>query len=223
MRQIFKMAVAEGFIQRNPAELLFVPREAPRPIHTAMTVEEVQKCLAVLEPRERLITKLAVLAGMRPGEIFALKWGHLSETHANIRQRVYRGQIDSPKSARSIRKAALSAGLMADIRAWKEVALNPAEDGWIFPSETGKTPLGRDNVWRRSIGPRLKAVGLEWVDFHVLRRTHSTLLNAISDDPQMVADQLGHTVDVNQNVYTRASVARRKEAVDALESSLPVM
>jgi hypothetical protein len=39
----------------------------------------------------------------------------------------------------------------------------------------------------------------------------------------MVADQLGHTVDVNQNVYTRASVARRKEAVDALESSLPIM
>lgn len=31
MRQIFKMAVAEGFILRNPAELLFVPRECPRP------------------------------------------------------------------------------------------------------------------------------------------------------------------------------------------------
>ena len=33
----------------------------------------------------------------------------------------------------------------------------------------------------------------------------------------------GHTLDVSQNVYTRASVARRKEAVDALESALPVM
>ena len=36
------------------------------------------------------------------------------------------------------------------------------------------------------------------------------------------ADQLGHTLDVNQNVYTQASVARRKRAVDALESALPV-
>ena len=56
-----------------------------------------------------------------------------------------------------------------------------------------------------------------------VRRTHSTLMNEIHDDTQMVADQLGHTVDVNQNVYTRASIAKRKEAVDALESSLPVM
>ena len=38
---------------------------------------------------------------------------------------------------------------------------------------------------------------------------------------QTVADQLGHTLDVSQNVYTRASVARRKKAVDALESALP--
>lgn len=37
-----------------------------------------------------------------------------------------------------------------------------------------------------------------------------------------LADQLGHTVDVNQNVYTRASIARRKTALDALENALPV-
>ena len=124
---------------------------------------------------------------------------------------------------RASANAALSAGLMDDIRAWKEISLNPGEDAWVFPSETGKTPLGRDNGWRRRIGPKLKAAGLGWVDFHVMRRTFSTLMNEIQDDPQMVADQLGHTVDVNQNVYTRASVARRKEAVDALESSLLVM
>lgn len=223
LRQIFRMAVAEGHLSRNPAELLFVPRDAKRPEHTFMNPEEVQKCFTVLEPRERLIAKLAILAGLRPGEIFGLKWGHLSQTHVDIRQRVYRGQIDSPKSTRSIRKAALSAGLMDDIRAWKDISLNPGEDAWVFPSETGKTPLGRDNVWRRRIGPKLKAAGLGFVDFHVMRRTHSTLMNEIHDNPQMVADQMGHTVDVNQNVYTRASVARRKEAVDALESSLPVM
>jgi integrase len=188
-----------------------------------MTMEEVQKCFAVLEQRERLIAKFAILAGLRPGEIFGLKWGHMSQTHVDIRQRVYRGEIDSPKSSHSIRNAALSAGLIAELGAWKEVSLDPSDEAWIFPSETGKTPLSRDNVWRRKFGPKLKAAGLGWVDFHVMRRTHATLMNEIHDDPKLVADQLGHTVDVNQNVYTRASVARRKEAVDALESSLPVM
>jgi len=223
MRQIFRMAVAEGYLLRNPAELLFVPRDAKRPEHTFMNPEEVRKCFAVLESRERLIAEFAILGGLRPGEIFALKWGHLSETHADIRQGYMAGRSTPPQSSRSIGKAALSAGLMNDIRAWKEISLNPGEDAWVFPSETRKTPLGRDNVWRRRIGPKLEAAGLGWVDFHVMRRTHSTLMNEIHDDPQMVADQLGHTVDVNQNVYKRASVARRKDAVDAFESSLPVM
>src|SRR5713226_3246357 len=89
-------------------------------------------------------------------------------------------------------------------------------DHWVFPSNTGETPLSRDNISRRHIGPSLKAVGLGWVDFHVMRRTHATLMNELHDDPKLVADQLGHTLDVNQNVYTRVSVARRKIAVDAL-------
>lgn len=39
-------------------------------------------------------------------------------------------------------------------------------------------------------------------------------------DPKVVADQLGHTLDVNLNVYTESNLGRRKEAVDALESAL---
>jgi integrase len=223
LRQVFRMAVQEGHLLRNPAELLFVPRDAKRPEHTVMTLKEVQICFAALEPRERLVVKLAILAGLRPGEIFGLQWGHLSETHADIRQRVYRGKIDSPKTNRSLRKAALPKGVLGDIREWKTLSSDTSEGAWVFPSETGKTPVSRDNLSRRHIGPQLQAAGLGWVDFHVMRRTHATLMNEIHDDPQMVADQLGHSLDVSQNVYTRASVARRKEAVDALESALPVM
>lgn len=223
LRQIFRMAVSEGYIPRNPAELLFVPREAKRPEHTAMTIEEVQLCFSVLEQRERLIVKLAILAGLRPGEIFGLTWGQVFETHVYITQQIYRGKIDSPKTNKSIRKAALATGLGCEIQAWREMCFDLSPEAWVFPSEKGTTPLNRANLWRRHVGPRLKAVGLDWVDFHVMRRTHSTLMNEIHDDPKLVADQLGHTVDVNQNVYTQASVTRRKKAVDELESTLPVM
>ncbi|BDC49785.1 hypothetical protein F183_A21010 [Bryobacterales bacterium F-183] len=223
LRQVLRMAVSEGYLSRNPAELLFIPREAKRPEHTAMTLEEVQKCFFAVEQRERLILKFAILAGLRPGEILALKWGHIGQTHVHVKQRLYRGEIDSPKTSNSVRKAALSAGLIAEIEAWKQVSIDSSPDAWVFPSETGETPLGRDSVWRWKIGPALEAAGLPWVDFHAMRRTHSTLMNEIHDDPKLVADQLGHTVDVNQNVYTKASVQRRKVAVDALESALPVM
>lgn len=117
-----------------------------------------------------------------------LKWAHIMETHVEVRQRLYRGEIDSPKTSNSVRKAALSRGLTEEIKLWREISLDPGPDAWVFPSETGKTPLGRDSVWRWKIGPRLKAAGLGWVDFHVMRRTHSTLMNEIHDDPKLVAD-----------------------------------
>jgi len=127
------------------------------------------------------------------------------------------------RTGRSLRDAALAAGALGDIREWKTLSRNASADAWVFASETGKTPLSRDNLWRRHIGPQLEAAGLGFVDFHVMRRTHATVMTEIHDDPQLVADQLGHTLDVNQNVYTRASVASRREAVDARESALPVM
>jgi hypothetical protein len=92
LSQIFEMAVAEGHIRLNPARLLFTPREAKKPIRRAMTIQEVQRCFGTVGQRERLIAKLAVVGGMRPGEIFALTWGRLKATHAEIEQRVYRAQ-----------------------------------------------------------------------------------------------------------------------------------
>jgi hypothetical protein len=68
------MAVDEGHIERNPTLLLFAPREAPKPIRRVMNMQEVQNGFVALGLRERPIAKLAVIAGMRPGEIFALTW-----------------------------------------------------------------------------------------------------------------------------------------------------
>ena len=223
LKQVFDMAVAEGFLLRNPAQLLFTPRECPRPATRIMTIEEVRKVFGVLEIREQLIARLAVLAGMRPGEIFALKWSRLEAHYADIRQRVYRGDIDSPKSSYSVRWAALSDGLLSAVAEWRSLSLDPSPDAWVFPSERLTTPVRKDNCWRRHFAPQLKAVGLPWVNFQVMRRTHSCLLKELDVDPQVRAEQMGHTVDVNENVYTRTSLERRREAVNKLESALRVM
>jgi integrase len=220
LRQIFRLAVAEASLLKNPAEILFIPRNAPQPVRRVMNLEEVKTCIGALDRRESIIVRLAVLGGMRPGEIVGLRCGQLRETCANIRQRIYRGKIDSPKTVHSIRDAALPAGLLADIRGWVHDLPNRGDDAWMFPSETLKTPLAVDNVWRRSIGPRLDAVGLEWVDFHVLRRTSSSLMNDLGVEGKVVSDQLGHGLDVNQNVYTQTSLKRRNRAVDSLETAL---
>jgi integrase len=218
LRQIFEMAIAEGYLLRNPAQLLFTPRECPRPEIKILTIEEVKKIFGVLGLREQLIARLAILAGMRPGEIFALTWKRLDGQYADIQQRVYRGDIDSPKSWHSVRWAALSDGLVSAIAEWRSIAIDSQPDAWVFPSEKLTTPLRKDNCWRRHFGPQLKSVDLGWVNFQVMRRTHSSLLKELDVDPHVRAEQMGHTVDVNENVYTKTSLERRRAAVNKLES-----
>lgn len=223
LRQIFEMAVAEDYLPKNPAKLLFTPSQAKRGVTPVMAWQEVKLLFSVLEVRERLVCMLATIAGMRPGEIFALQWRHVERDHIEIEQRLYRGKIDSPKTNQSKRSVAFSQDLESAITGWKSLSGNPCPDGWIFPSETMKTPLSKDNCWRRWIAPRLKAVGLEWVTFQVMRRTHASLMRELAVDPKIVADQLGHSVDVNLNVYSKTALGLRKEAVEMLESALRVM
>lgn len=187
-----------------------------------MTAEEVQRCFRALAQRERLIAKLAVLAGLRPGEIFALTWGQLVSTYVDIRQKVYKGIVDSPKTENSMRQAALSEGLLREIQSWKGTAVVTADAAWVFPSER-MTPLAKENVWRRSFQPKLEAVGLGWLNFQAMRRTHCTLMNGLGVEGKLVADQLGRSLDVNQNVNTKSPVANWQVAVNQLERSLRVM
>jgi integrase len=73
--------------------------------------------------------------------------------------------------------------------------LGPEE--WVFPSENRKTPLAKDNCWHCLIKPKLKKINRDWVNFQVMRRTHASLMRELDIDPRIVADQLGHSVDVN--------------------------
>lgn len=88
-------------------------------------------------------------------------------------------------------------------------------------TEPGETSLWTDNC-DRHIHPKLKAVGLEWVTVQVLRRSCSSIMGDNGIDPKVVADQLGHTVDVNLNVYTRVGFERQAEATNRLDLALQV-
>lgn len=221
LRAIFEMAVDEGYVDRSPARRLYTPLSVKQsPAKRILAAEEVTKCLSVLDVRETLIVSLAIFSGMRPGEILGLKWGDIKPDHVTVRQRVYRGKVNTPKSTRSARVAALSPGVAAQFKNWRTVVADTSRDAWVFPSERGATPLWRDNVWVRHLEPQFKTVGLEWANFQVMRRTHSTLARRIGLDPKVVADQLGHGLGVNLDVYTQTGLDVKAEAVKRLEAAV---
>jgi integrase len=220
LRQILRMAEVEGYIERNTAEMLFVPSGARRGESRVMTKEEVNQCIRTMDRRERLVVQLAILSGLRPGEIFALRCGSIRDEAANIIERVYRNELDTPKTRQSVRDAAVPQPLFNELLSWiEELPINHPE-AWLFPSENFNKPLSKDNVWRRHIQPKLDAIGLGWANFHVFRRTHATHMNQNGAHPKVIADNMGHSVDVNQNVYTRTPLEVRREAVNSLAAKL---
>ena len=201
LKQILDLAVAEGVISKNPVYvppgtmLLFVPRECRQPSRPVMTLEEAKTAFNALDLRERVVVKLAVIAGMRCSEIFGLRRGRVKDGLVEIVERVCRRDIDTPKTAKSIREAALSGALQQDLKLWLNSSPDTGPDGWLFPSEQLSMPIGADNLMKRNIRPRMKTVGLDWVDYRVMRRTHSSLMNERGVSPKVIADQQGHTVE----------------------------
>jgi len=220
LSKIFKLARTDGYVQVSPAEVLFVPKEAHRKDSRVMTDEEVLLCLKSFDPiqnrRALLIVKLALLVGLRPGEILALRCGRIRDGYADIVERIYGNDLSSPKTRHSIRKAAIPDQLVTELRDWISTLKHQSVEAWVFPSENPAMPVSRINLLDREIHPVVDPVGLGWVNFQVFRRTHATLMRETGADPKLVADNMGHSVDVNQNVYTQTPLPMRQNAVEML-------
>jgi len=219
LNAIFKMAGNDGLIQGNPAGSLVTPKEAKTFERRTMSKEEIHLALSVLDLRERIVFLLAVLVGMRPGEIFALRWGRVGPDMVNILERVYRRLPSDPKTERGKRVAAVPPDLGADIEQWRQLANDLGPESLVFPSERG-TFLSRDNFLRRNIHSKLEQVELGWVKFQVLRRTQASLGHKEGVDPKAAADQRGHAIGVAIDTYTITDLETKRQAVSTLEQAL---
>lgn len=215
LKHILDLAVADEIVRTNQAAQLSIPRTI-KPVSTRTAApKDVMTALAALGIKERLIVRLAVFVGLRPGEIFGLCWRHLSGDQASIEQRIYRGKLDTVKNQRP-RIVAIPATAKRDLERWAELSFDLSPDAWIFPSDNRRAG-NKDSVWRHAIEPTLRTFKLSWMNFQVMRRTWATTAAGAGIDPKVRADQLGHGVDVDVNVYTQVDFARKLAAVSEVE------
>jgi integrase len=221
LRAIFKLALAEGYAQRDPTAALYTPKEATVTPTRAMTGKEAEQHINALDLRERVIDHLALFVGMRPGEILGLQRRHVSEDcrEVVIEQRLYRGDIDTPKTTSSRRTVAIASETVRQLQEWMEL-VDDSPKAWVFASENPAKPMWRDNVWYRYMKPKLEPLGLGWANFQVLRRTHASLGHDAEIDPKVAADQRGHGIGVALDVYTHTSMEARRGAAEKLERSV---
>jgi integrase len=220
LNAIFKLAVSDGVTFNNPAAELKVPKTCqPSRAMRPLTEEEVKKYLEVFGLREKLIARLAIFEGMRPGEILALRWKSFVDASIQIQERVYKRKLNTPKNGKT-REGAISDGTLKLLEEWSTLALDPSEDGFVFPSEKIFTPLSLDNLWRRTMKPKLGEEGLDWATFQVLRKTNASLSKKAGVDAKVSADQRGHGIGVSLEVYTTSDLEQKRAAINKLEEAV---
>jgi integrase len=193
LKRMLGHAVKWGYLTRNPAaevQRLPVPHREMR----ALTPTEVRRLLDAAAPEHRLFFELAVMTGLRRGELIGLKWGDVDfrDARLHVRRSVWAGQFVSPKSQRSIRAVDLAPRLAALLKQarpdgpWERVA-----ERLIFPGKDG-CPRDPDSFLRWHFAPALKRAALEGLRFHDLRHTYASLLILAGEHPKYLQAQLGH-------------------------------
>jgi len=221
LRSVFALAVSEGVVERNPATSLFTPRKCKQSREKlVLTPEDINRIMSALDLRERLVVRLATFEGMRPGEILGLQIGDIDGQSVWVRRRVYKGNIDVPKTRRSIRRVALTVATVELLGQWVDQAPDQRVEAWLFPAVTLGTPIRRDNIWRRCMLSKLKKIELEWATFQVMRRTFATLSKQAGVDAHTRSAQMGNTVDVNENEYAVSTFEERLAAVRKVEATV---
>jgi site-specific recombinase XerC len=226
MKDMVKRMVAEEYLTTNIAEGLKTPKTARRSDRSRLrrvSLAEYVRAWTVLDERERIPFDLVTFCGLRESEAYGLRNGDLFQPGTiRVQRSWYRGEIN-PTKTDEIREVGIGSEIFERLMAWITTLPERSGEAWVFPSERIVTPLLPDNVLRRCIHPRLEPLGLDWINFAVLRRSHSTLHQERGTDPKIIADQQGHGLGVHLSKYVDSSVVRKREAVSALWSDFKVL
>ena len=219
LSKIFANARKWGhFAGTNPASDVELPEKRPVREKRVLMPEQVVRLLAVLREPIRTMVLLAVLTGLRVGEILALRWQDVDLDGAELRvvRAVYRGSIGTPKTKGSRRTVPLPCAATLALRrlAQRTQGFNP--EGLVFPSRKG-TVLNDTNLLLRFLKPAGKLAGVPWISWHTFRRTHATLLQLAGGSAKDAQAQLGHSqITTTLGIYTIPVPAHQREAVEKL-------
>lgn len=217
MKAILEEAVEQEFIRRNPMRRVSLPntREEASSFHTWAEVAAIRA--GFKRERDRLIFDMFVGLGLRPGELFALRWRDVRDGLLMVDENVVEGEVGPTKTTGSKALVALPCSLQTRLEAMQPAGAGP--DDWIFPSATGK-PIWRRTWYRYALQPAATAAGLK-TNYQTLRRTFATLANDAGVPTKLIQAQMRHTsMATTADVYMQVVDSSQRHAIEQFSKKL---
>jgi integrase len=234
LSQSLKYAVRQGYLGRNPCELVDAPSPRKKAMRT-LTPGEVEVLFEDAKDNHYYpIIYTAVSTGLRQAELLGLRWRDidLDMLSLSVSRVLYkrRGvcQFKEPKTSHSRRRVAMTPKLALFLREYRaerewlyqQIGQPLTLDSLVFGSPEGK-PID-PGVLSHDFARVVKRAGLPGVRFHDLRHTFASLMLLRGAKPKVISEALGHSsVAFTMDVYSHIIEGMQSDAMALLDEVLP--
>lgn len=222
-------------IKRNVAELVEKPR-VKKEERKVWSEETVKKFLNDTQYKSRywIAFYLAVMTGMRQGEILALKWSDvdLHDKKIVVRRSLRKdtATFSELKTEKSKRTIAITDNVVKELLVQKEklelekiyVGENYQDNDLIVPSSLGTVARATKvlKAWN-SLQEQFKPHHEPKITFHDLRHQHASLMLQDNTHIKIVSERLGHSnASITLNTYSHLMPNLQEEAARKLEERM---
>lgn len=222
-----KDATRRGVVPRNPADHVDLPRKV-EPELVVWSLAEARRFDQASEGnRLHALFRLALLGGLRRGELLGLMWQDVNweRSSVSVQRSMSKGEsgfvLGETKTRSGRRSVKLPQSCMESLRLHLEEQdrslgirrLRP--EGFVFTSHLG-TPL-HPNSLMAEYERVVKDAGVPRIRFHDLRHTSATLLLSSGVHPRVVQERLGHSdISMTLGRYSHVLEDVQQSAADAL-------
>ncbi len=220
-------AVRWNLLARNVCDLVTPPRLV-RTEKTVLTIEQARLLLAEVKEHnlEGFLT-LALVTGMRVGEIMALHWSDIDLQQGSIQVRRTvnyikgHGYVESdPKTTKSRRRINLPRFVVNVLlkHQEKQARQRDSNEGWVEQGLVFTNSVGGHmarTTLRETFNRILKKAGLPHVRFHDLRHGAATILLSWGVHPKVVQEILGHSqISMTLDTYSHVLPSMQREVTE---------
>jgi integrase len=221
LKSIFDEAIEQEFLVKDPSRKLKIPKNLRPKDKRILSWEELWSILAETARRDRLLLLLDMTEALRPSELFALRWRSFDNLNTlSITETVYRRQIRPfGKTPGSLTKVHLPDGLTSELRRWKRECKNSSPEAFIFSNADGGC-LDTSNYRFRVLRPLAEKLGIERLNFQILRRTMATQAQGMGSIKDIQAHLRHAKADTTANEYMQALPESVREMVGSVYQML---
>lgn len=222
LRVIFRRAIRDGLVAVNPCGGVDLPANRGREL-VIVAPDVAAKLVATLdEPRDRALWATALYAGLRRGELMALRWRDVDLARGALHvERAYdprAREYVEPKSRAGRRRVPI-AGALRDALDDHRAKLDAVDPDALAFGEAGE-PFNYGGAVRRA-REAWKAATLEPIGLHAARHTAASVMIAAGVNVKALSEFLGHSsITITLDRYGHLLPGSIAEATTLLDAFL---